>query len=282
MKRILLYSLAALALLASACGKDDKPGSLADVIGTWYLQLETGADIWVLTDDSKFTKTEYMCKFEGTFTLQDGTLTLTNSKRWERDYVRDNMSNPVLDKNGNYQYTDWEETDVDKTPEIYKVKMLYEGDAMILEQSRDEETYHIPFIREGASRLSNINDIQGKWHWAMFNNPQAIRALVKVEGNKATVIITPWGERYIGTITYEKGLVHMANPTFTTSRWNDEETGIWDHINDADPENSQWRTPTMENGGSFGSFEYLVFPFIVDGKTAYATVANLMATFAKQ
>lgn len=284
MKKTLFYIIAAVALVATACDKENKTES-GSVAGTWYLQVETGANEWVLTDDSKFTITEYMYKEEGNYTLSGNNLTLTATKAWNRDLVRDEMSNPVQDANGNYQYTDWAETYANTSPVTYSVKKLYQGDAMILGGAADEysgtdDKLDIPLIRKDATKLSDIKDIQGKWYWKMFGKGGTARAVVIVDGNKGEIIITPWGERYTGTVTYEKGLIHMSNPTFSTTRYEDPNNpDVWDHINEEHPEDSPWRTP---EGDYYSAYEYIVMPFIVEGDKAYATVANLYSTFEKQ
>lgn len=290
MRRTLFYIFAVVALVFTACDEEDKENkgnendpAGVNVAGVWNLRLERGTDQWILTDNSKFTITELMTKREGNYKVSGQTLTLTATKAWERDYVRNEMSSPVLDEKGQYQYTDWNETDVNTTPSVYKVKMLYEGDAMILEQTRDDEVADIPFVKDGASKLPDIQAIQGKWYWKMYNNPQVARAVVIINGNIGEVIITPYGERYTGTIRYENGLVYLENPTFYTTRYNDpQEPEIWDHINAQRPEDSPWRIPQGQGSYGANSYEYLIFPFIVEGNKAYATMANLMSVFEKQ
>ena len=289
MKKALFYLMAVAAMTVTACEKGNPaagdPGDAALVAGTWYLRVEDGDNEWAFTEDGKFTITEYLYKQEGSYSVTGTSLTMKASKAWEKDYVRDEMSRPVRDESGEYVLTDWKETGADTKAVTYSVKKLYGGDAMILggaadEYSGSDDLLNIPLINKEASHLSDIGLIQGKWYWRMFGKGSGARAVVIVNGSNAEIIITPWGERYTGAITYEQGRIQMSNPTFYTSRYQDTENpDVWEHINEEHPEDTPWRMP---DGDYYSAYSYIIMPFIVEGNTAYATVANLYSTFQKQ
>ncbi len=269
MKKLFAFTLAAFAMMAVGCTKDDNPksgeGSGFSVVGNWSLYQENDFSTLVLAADSHYEMTTgNYYKEEGTY-VYSTTLTLTPVRAWENDSV-------------------WQEVEPRETEYTWPVKMLYDGDVMMLKM-RDEydESHEVwaPYVKDSATCVSNVNDIQGKWYWMMGEEHPVARVIVNVNGTTGDVIITPWGERYTGTIRYEKGIIYMDNPTFTTTRYEDGEGG-WEHMNDADPENSPWRTPFGENP-NHGAYEGgLSFTFVADGNMAYGGIANLLATFQKQ
>ncbi len=290
MKKVFFYALAAFAMMAVGCNKDDKQNSGDDngisVVGTWNLHHEDDFETLVLNEDMSYGLVETsFYKEEGTYTYGSNTLVLTPSKAWERDWVRDDIyGGPVRDENGNYQYTEWQEIQPRESSKSIEVRLLYEGDVMLMKKiddhSGEAEVVWAPYVKEDATHVSNIGDIQGKWYWLMGEGGTP-RVIVNVNGNNGDVIITPWGERYTGTIRYEKGVIYMDNPTFTTTRYEDGEDG-WEHMNEEDPENSDWRVPFGEHPYE-GTYEHgLALGFVADGNVAYGGVANLLARFVKQ
>lgn len=286
MKKILSLVFAAFALMTVGCNKDDDSsdstnggGSATSVVGTWNLHHDDDFETLVLDENGKYSLlASVFYKEEGSYSYAGNSLTLTPSKAWERDYVRDDVhGGPVLDGNGNFQFTEWEEVQPQESTKTYPARLIYNGDVLLIKTLEDHgDPYEVwaPYVNGNATHVSNINDIQGKWRW------QNTRVILTVEGNEADIIITPWGERYKGTIRYEKGVIYMDNPTFYTTRYDDGEGG-WEHMNDEDPENSDWRFP-------FGEYPYqptfgqISMGFVVDGNVAYGGIANLLALFEKE
>lgn len=289
MKKLFYLVLVAFTTMFVGCDKEnntnegDNNGS--SVVGTWNLHHDDDHATLVLNEDNSFSllKTN-LWKEEGSYTYENKTLTLTTSRAWERDYVRDEINGgPVFDENGNFQYTEWQEANPQESVKSGEVKMIYNGDVMLYKEIEDHgEPYEVwaPYVKENATHVSNVNDIQGKWYWLMGEESTVPRVIVTVTGNNGDVIIAPWGERYTGTIRYEKGVIYIDNPTFTTTRYLDE-NGEWEHINEVDPENSDWRTPFGENPYC-PTFVKVSLGFVVDGNNAYGGIANLLAVFVKQ
>ena len=293
MKKIFYFALAAFTTMFVSCVDENKPSNGDEngnsIVGTWNLQHDDDFETLDLTAGNNYNL--YYSAFykeDGSYTFENNTLTLTPSKAWTRDYIRDDVhGGPILDENGNFQFTEWEETEPWFTTRSNQVTFLYSGDVMLVktidEHSGEPEEVWAPYVKDNATHVSNINDIQGKWYWLMdvgeeFSVP---RVIVNVNGNDGDVIITPWGERYKGTVRYEKGVLYMDNPTFYTTRYEDGEGG-WEHMNGADPENSDWRIP--DGSGNYGqpAFGMISMGFVADGDVAYGGIANLLAKFVKQ
>ena len=297
MKRILTLSLAALGLLVIGCSKDgggsNPAGTTETVIGSWHYVAEDDAMEWEFKADNTYFKEEMMQKEEGTFSVAGGKITLVCTKEWERDWVREPVhGGPLLDENGNYQYTDWKENaNPDKTPVSYGLEMMYDNDVMLwlaeVNEKGDGElvTSRVPFIRQNATAaaLSNVNSIQGKWYWYMFGDTEVVRAAIIINGNKGEIIITPWSERYTGSVRYEKGVLYLDNVSSYTCRYSDNPENPYDwkeHVIAGHPEDSPWRA--KGEGGAYGLGGTIRYAFIPDGNKAYSVLANLVAEFNKQ
>lgn len=294
MKKIFYFALAAFATMFVSCGDDDKPGNNTtdengiSVVGTWNLHHDDDFETLELNAGNAYNlNSSSFFKEEGSYTFADNTLTLTPTKAWNRDYIRDDVhGGPIMDNDGNYMFTEWTETDLQYGTRSNQVRLIYNGDVMLLKTIEDHgDPYEVwaPYVKDDATRVSNSNDIQGKWYWLLeggegFSVP---RVIVNVNGNNGDIIIAPWGERYTGTVRYEKGVLYMDDPTFYTTRYEDGEGG-WEHINEDDPENSDWRIPGSDGNYGQPAFGMISMGFVVDGNEAYGGIANLLAVFHKQ
>lgn len=280
MKKFYSIVLVAFAMLAIGCDEEEKPTPGGDndysVVGTWLLHHDDDFETLALKEGGIYDLTQSaLYKEEGSYSYANNKLTITPSKAWERDYVRDDVhGGPVLDDQGNFQYTDWVETEPRNSALTYPVKFIYSGDVMLTmfdEASEEQGEVWLPYVKQNATHVSNISDIQGKWRW------MNTRVIININGDQGDVIISPWGERYTGTIRYENGVIYFVDHIFRTTRYEDGEGG-WEHLNEADPENSDWRIPdgggTFEGGPEIG--------FVVDGNVAFGGVANLNARFEKE
>ena len=276
MKKFYLIVFAAFAMMATSCNKEENGNS---VIGTWYLQHEDDHETLVFKESGLYDLAmTALYKEEGTYTYSDNSLNINPTTAWERDYIRDDVhGGPILDDQGHFQYTDWTECNPWNSARDYPVKFIYSGDVMMLKEAdatEEQGEVWLPYVKENATNVSNINDIQGKWRW------MHTRVIININGDQGDVIISPWGERYTGTIRYEKGVIRFVNHIFRTTRYNDDEGG-WEHINEEDPENSDWRIPDGEGYGA--TFEGgPVISFVADGNVAFGGVANLNARFEKE
>ena len=275
MKKFFYLAFAAFALVAVSCGdKDNEPDNggnnngngggneAVSVVGTWNLHHDDDFATLVLNEDNTYSsQSAIWYKEEGTYTFENYILSLTPTKAWE------------------YQDSEWQEVAPNTDVNARQVRILYEGDVLLIkdidDHSGEDEVVWVPYVNENATHVSNIADIQGKWKW------QNTRVIINIEGTEGDVIITPWGERYKGTVRYEKGVIYMDNPTFYTTRFPDDvEQGWVEHMNDEDPEGSEWRLGDEHTAAP--AFGMLSIGFVVDGNLAYGGVANLAACFVKE
>ena len=281
MKKFFYLAFAAFAMIAIGCGdKDNEPDDggnnnnnngngeeVVSIVGTWNLHHDDDFATLVLNDDNTYlSQSATWYKEAGTYTFENNILTLTPTQAWEREF------------NGG-EYTEWHDVTPPSEASARQVRILYEGDVLLIkdidDHSGEEEVVWIPYVNENATHVSNLADIQGKWRW------QTNRVIININGAEGDIIISPWGERYKGTVRYEKGVIYMDNPTFYTTRFPDDvEQGWVEHMNDEDPEGSEWRLGGENTAGP--SFGMLSIGFVVEGNLAYGGVANLAACFVKE
>ena len=173
------FFVAAFAL--TACGDDDSPSTppadvpdgttltVNDLIGTWTVNSTDESYTFVFTQTELTCKTTSGVNYQGSYTLKDGVLSY-NAQEYK----------PALLKN--------------KSVLVFKV---------IAKDNEGKEYEELAMIlfKKGASVSTSSDELQGKWHWYMFGDTQYIRAGWKFDGNKFELVITPWGEKYVGTYT---------------------------------------------------------------------------------
>lgn len=321
MKKLAYFSMALLVLAFAACTKNgdtntpgnndrpsdqpsdqpsdnpsDTPSETVSIVGTWLGVFESETETNTFNADKTYSALSEMTQVYGTYTNDDKTITTTVTKHLQRDWQRDPVSGgPIQDKNGNYLYTEWEEkelTDEEKQPSTIAYKLTHKGDALLISTGIDEEgdgrqasiSPYVPYLRSDATTLSDINEIQGKWYWMSHFGDQAMpRTVLIINGDQAEYIITPWGERYTGKVTYEKGILTMANPTYATTRWDDPE-GDYEHMNEEHPEDSQWKVPDGDPSDWWGAFVggVRIALVLADDGQLYSIAANLPCNYTKQ
>ncbi|MBR1788000.1 MAG: hypothetical protein IJ762_02245 [Bacteroidaceae bacterium] len=258
----LLASLFIAAFTLSACGDDDeetKDGpvktsttTVEDLVGTWNIGNSEENYIATFTRDQVTFKRDGEVEFQGSYLVKDGVVSFT-----------------------------WDGTEYKSVQNL-----LYDKSVLVLKQvfkNGDDETEMLGMMLFKQGKKVNVtsNDIQGFWCWyEEFGDETIIRTAIKIEGDRFELIITPWGERYVGTYTYSGGLLYLNVSAAYTSR--EEHTGygeLWGRMNPQTLECDDWRTLDEENwhvdavsGG----------PFIANGNEAYGIVANLRAIFQKK
>ncbi len=280
MKKKLFIALAATILIFVGCDDPETPGidGNASVVGTWTYRLEDGSDTLRLNADGTFYhRPNGWQKSEGTYAYTQDSLVLNITKAWEK--------NNVLDSATQASTIVWQEVE----PYIVRVaspaRFLYNGEVLMLDDQVANAKANLqrwaPYVNVNAIGVSNLLDIQGKWWWVTDWNGSP-RAIVNVDVDTADIIIVPWGERYRGAISYDKGVIRMDYPTYYTTRYDDGEGG-WDHMNEDDPESSDWRIP-VEDGTEYWypAWTSLRLGFVVDGSLAYGSIASLPAVFQKR
>lgn len=276
------YLVLAVFAMAFSCGKE---GVKANLDGTWEVVYDAGTDTYTFADGT-YTYQSNFDKFEGSYEINGVTLTMTPEKFWERDYERTEHGSPVVGGDGNFVWKAWEEvTREDAEPVIVDVKFLYDNSVLCFIHPEAQDAYNDHYsgdenvellLKKGSSSLpSNLKDIEGYWTW------QHSRAIVVIDGDKANLIIEPWGERYEGKAVYSNGLLRITNFTFYTLRYEDPGVPEEERATADEPLDWAWRVPGPDDwaGPSFGE---VILPFVADKDIAYSNLANLPATFRKK
>lgn len=133
-------------------------------------------------------------------------------------------------------------------------------------------------VKSGKTVSTKKGDIQGQWlWWEEYEDDGVIERTVRIsykfEGDNFELIITPWGQRFTGTYTYENGIVHLNFQNGYTSR--EEGTGYGSGEGDLNPVTLEcdWKPLYREHW----SFDSLEGPFFVIGNEACAIL--LMPSF---
>lgn len=252
-------SLAALALLAVGCGKnnaDETPATSSDFVGKWYLQL----------------KDEIM----GAGFLADGKGQSYNAKtkQWETT--------------GTWSYENGILTANDGDQESQFKASMYSGKTVLVLKEADDElgNYTMFFYKEGKSSASDASVLQGTWDWFAFG-PGMPRIRFVFSGSNFDLIIPVWGDRYKGNFTYKDGYVNMNVTECMTSRIphgnSDEETVSYDEA--TGEIKGTWSTTVEDWYGNVNPYKgplvkdndkTIVCAFaVVDAKLAYAAVSDM-------
>lgn len=252
MKR-LLYLLAAVAVLFTAC-KKDPVASNNDLVGVWEDPNDNSQMVLTFNKDGSYTITSEDFKEEGTWTLDKGILTTLN-----------------------HEISDGEDVVLraDYTPLLIGGKA-----ALVLRNETEDEVYYELYYKKGATVKSGAlkdgrydaphNGIKGTG-----NYDRTITFIVK--GNQLDLYVHAWGTHLQGTYTIENGYLKFN----ATKGWygQDMVEGGW-FAGDADidfenftfgNENYQW-LEGMQYQDVFSSFPLCVTD---DGKDAYMSAAGL-------
>ena len=263
MKKLNLWLFASLFVAAftlAACGDDDvtppptPDGEVSSVEGTWKSPF---TDVTYVFSGDKFTikDSQGNLQKEGTFTLNAGVLKMN--------------------------YT----TDGKQETASGKVTTLYKNQVLVIKVKPDNgDDYSISeaaevLYKDGIAPTTPVEDIQGNWYWYFSGDPNVNRGGMMINGNKFTMIIGPWGQKYTGTFTYEKGVMTLNITNGFTSR--QPHTGYGMGYGNLDPatldgtwyvlDKEYW---TMEDG--------MTTIFISAGSEAYSEMANLPVVYYKK
>jgi hypothetical protein len=287
MKKIAIWALAALALFAISCDKDNTGGegdvnlTASALVGEWSITSEDFTNTWVFTSNQLTIETGWG-KTEGTYTVENGTIIFTIVNAWSVDYV--------LDDEGYFVPGGWktrELEDHEKIPMCFQAKIIYGGSVLIINYTINEndlpartpentEDISILLYKKGGSISPDTAPIQGVWHWYEYSTNQTeIRARIIFDGNSFELIITPWSEKYVGSYTYRDGYITCTIDN-SYSAYNPETSE-----GEVDPVTLEatWYL-TQKEQSSFS--EGLSFPFVVDGDVAYSILANLTFKYHKK
>jgi len=264
MKKLNLWLLASLFVAAftlAACGDDNDSvtppppgpdGDVSNIEGTWKSPF---AGLTCVFSGEKFTiKDNQGILHDGTYTLKDGEIT--------------------------FNYTD----DGKQVKASAKVTTLYQQQALVIKGNPDDgEGYSIfeaaeVFFKDGKAPETPASDIQGNWYWYM-GKTKDIRAAMFIKDNNFEMIIGAWGKKYIGTFTYQKGVMTLNITKGFTSR--QPHTGYGFGYGNMDPEtlDATWYVLDREY---WDMEDGMTTVFISAGTEAYSEMANLPVVYYKE
>lgn len=239
------------------------------------MNFEVGGDTLYITDSTIATQRKEQQKVLAKYQCTaNGELTLSDIKVWYWDY-------------GTSDWTEGDASDLNILPLNANIELLDNGAVMMVryeEPSYDTENpapiqrWHL-FYNMDKTVTSDINAVQGRWHWIM-HNPEAedaIRTAITIDGNNFDLIITAWNERYIGTLTYENGVLNL-NITGYSHVDQEQLTDDNRFLIMEDPYSDE--IPWVAEPAYYQTMS-LVF-FVYNSRTAYGNIANLEAEYTKQ
>ena len=250
-----------------ACGDDDddKGGgngsgvanadaiTVNDVVGTWTVNSTDNSFIATFTKDEVTLKEDGEILFSGNYSIKDGVLTIPGQNGSKMQSVPGLLYGKS----------------------VLVLKQIYEN------ERGNEEMLGYVLFKQGKTVTATAQDIQGFWCWySDFGGDVIIRTAIKIEGNNFELIITPWGERYVGTYTYQNGIIHLNVTAAYTSR--EEHTGygtMWGRMDPYTLECDDWRTLDPDYWHVDAVSEN---PFIANGDEAYGFIANSPSVLKKK
>jgi len=273
-----------------ACDKDndganvDGAATVDQLIGSWSVKddgtmpydeksivlKEDGKydirDTWYSYSDSGVQYISEQFKTEGTYKFEGGKLKILTG---ETLYREGDMNQGT----GEYALSDWEplsEEDGGKfEPGELAVSLKLGGSLLLLSEEGDPN--QVFFIKEGAKLSSDKSALKGTWIASDVFNNKTYAYAVKFDADSLDYVDSYWGDRYISGYDFKEGYI---TPT-TCVYWGWDFEADDDEFNMADPYANTW---------VLSDDEYYInpFPFIVDGKTAYAWIASEFLTFKKK
>ena len=217
-----------------------------DLIGVWTTNSTNNSYMAVFTENMVTIIDNGEETFRGEYSLNDGVITISLGEGAETRSVPGLL--------------------YDKSVMVFK--NIYKNDRGEIEQ------LGVILFKQGKTVTATSDDIQGFWCWYDdFGDGEIIRAAIKIEGDRFEVIITPWGERYVGNYTYQAGILHLNVTDGFTSR--EEHTGngdLWGRMDPKTLECDDWRVLDRDHWHADAVSEN---PFIANGDEAYGFIANI-------
>lgn len=236
-----------------ACGDDDEDDNNAvttigittnDLVGTWMMP---GTQMSYTFTKELLTINQWGEEnYKGAYTLKDGVLSYSE------------VSNKLV-------------LLADKSV-IVVLRNIEEGDLKY-------DDLDFIGIKQGKTVNATAKDIEGVWRWPMHGQKDYNRAGLTVKGNTFDLIITPWGQRYTGTFTYNNGMMKLTIDNGYTSR--EPGTGYGSMEGNMDPNTleAEWSQLDKENWTMQSGDEMF---FVANGNEAYGFIVGLPAIFNKK
>lgn len=230
--------------------------TLNDLLGTWVTNSTDNNSVVKFTKDSITILNNGQLEHQSTYTLKDGVVSYPGFNGVTYQSV------PGL---------------------LYNKSVMVIKQIMKDEMRGTEEMLGMILFKQGKNVTATKNDIQGLWCWySDFGNDSVpiIRTAIKIDGDNFEIIITPWGERYVGSYTYTNGLLHLEVTAAYTSR--EEHTGngsLWGRMDPYTLECDDWRTLDHDYWHIDAISDT---PFIANGNEAYGFIANIPSVLQKK
>ena len=260
----LLASLFVAAFTLSACGDDEENGNnngggngesvtVNDLVGTWTINSTDNSYVAIFTQDQVTLKENGEVEFQGPYSVKDGVVSV------------------------NYNGQEFK-----SVPGLLYGKSVLVMKQVIKNDQDENEMLGMILFKEGKTVTATSNDIQGFWCWYEESGEEGliIRTALKINGDNFELIITPWGERYVGTYVYSNGIIKLNVTAAYTSR--EEGTGygtLWGRMNPQTLECDDWRVLNQDHW-HVDAVSHT--PFIANGDEAYGFIANLPAILEKK
>jgi hypothetical protein len=209
-------------------------------------------------------------KLVGTWTREDVSYIFTTTQLTIIEDNTETFKGAYTFADGKVSYVKGEET-VTAT-----AKLLCNNGALIL--LGDEDALTILF-KDGNVPNVKPEDLQGKWFYNRWDEPDDVSAGITLNGNNAEVIITMWSQKHVGTFTYSNGMLHFDMTEFYSGRGEHGEGVGPGAINTQTLECDNWITCTYEDFGENLPKDML---FIADGNEAYGFFVGLPTIWVKQ
>lgn len=263
MKKFFFMSIAALAVLAVSCNKDDGssvatsgnavPATNQSILGNWINPA------WSWPDRDTF---DYVFKADGTVTgdmVTSNTTSETVTGAWSID-EKGVLAITVADK----KFYTSPYTLYDNTVLLLRYDIPDVGPDGEISWDNGKGYVEL-FFKDGTCSANNINDIQGSWlnkdTWEYDDGSgntvteSQDNTKLTVSGNNFELYIYPWQSLYKGTCTYSRGMISFKVTYYVS------------HGEESDPSTSEI------NGASF--------PFIANGQEAYSYMVEARGAWEK-
>jgi len=226
----------------------------------------------------------------GTWTATEMSYTFTENEVTIIQYGEQYYKGPYTYENGVLTYQTAEDIE-NNTKTTANVKLLYDNTVLVLKfavtdpyelESGIVERAEL-YFKDGKTPVTPKEDIQGKWFW-YYGNEKETRGGIKIDGDNIEFIITAWSLRFVGTYTYNGGILKIEAKEIYSGRSQTGEGFGPGGLNPETLECDNWfkLTPEVIEEGGYAYEDLLTFPFISDGKVAYSSFAGLPAIYYKQ
>ena len=228
------------------------------------------SDIWYFYTNGNVQYMSEEFKTEGTYKFEGGKLNILTGETLYREGT-------LNDRTGVYVVSDWTPMSEDEggkfAPVEISVSLKLGGSLLVLSQEGVSNPAF--FVKEGTKMSSDKSALKGTWLATVDYNKTTYTYAVKFDADSLDYVDSYWKDRYIAAYDFKDGYV---TPSLCVCYgWNiDDDEDEDDGFNMSDLFDNKWE--------KYDDDDYYLgsFPFIVDGKIAYALVDSEFLTFKKK